>query len=338
MTVAMWAALAVALFGGMGVIALLWPRNARLPLDLWLPLGWLTGSVGTGLVVIAIATTGIRGMPLLAAVTGTALGIGVCGIWQRRNTSRDATSRDGAPRTGTWPGLTGALAAVVVAGLAAGVLSLTLRAHLGYDGTVVWHHKARLMAAAGGTLPLAVIAQPGRRWAAPDYPLGVPALAAWALLWMGDDDEGVVKWAAGAWSMALVLLVSATVREATGRPWLAAAAAALVVSTPRMLVGEGSLTSGYADIPYALAYLAAGFVAWRARWGADPRWTPLLAVLVTILPWVKQEGIVGAVAIALTVAWTRGPWHAARLAAPALLVYGAWTAAMLEAGARLGQA
>jgi hypothetical protein len=333
MTVAMWTALSIALFGGLGVVALLWPRDTRLPSDVWLSLGWLTGSVGTGLVVIAMATSGIRGTPLLASVTGIALGVGVCGIWRRRNASQDA-----APRAGTWPGLTGALAAVVVAGIAAGVLSLTLRAHLGYDGTVVWHHKARLMAAAGGTLPIEVIVQPGRRWAAPDYPLAVPALAAWTLLWMGGEDERAVKWAAGAWSVALVILVAATVREATGRPWLAAAAAALVVSTPRMLVGEGSLTSGYADIPYALAYLAAGFVAWRARWGADPRWTPLLAVLVAILPWVKQEGIVGAVAIALTVAWTRGPRHAARLATPALLVYGAWTVTMLASGARLGQA
>jgi hypothetical protein len=117
-------------------------------------------------------------------------------------------------------------------------------------------------------------------------------------------------------------------RETRGR---AAAAVLIVATTARLLVGEGGLTSGYADGPLAALLVALLWVARCSGWGAAREWLPLLAVIAAAAAWTKQEGLVAVLAIVLVVAsrTPRRPWSAVRVATPALLLaigWFAWTA------------
>ena len=87
------------------------------------------------------------------------------------------------------------------------------RTHLGWDGTVVWYQKARILAASSGAMPTATLADPTRAWTAPDYPLHVPLAMAWVRLWQPVEDERAMKALPAAWCAAILLVVAAAVLE-----------------------------------------------------------------------------------------------------------------------------
>lgn len=329
---ALWLVLSlgVMLAAGCCLVMALWPRDEPLALDLVLGLGWILGGLGVAGTMLVFAATGLRGVALLAAVSllsvaGTAAMAG--GQVRRRWRCR---------RRPPIPDVVGAALVLLTAGW---LTSVTFQAHLGYDGTVVWQHKARLIVEAGGAAPIEAMAQPTRVWAAPDYPLGVPSISAWVHLWTGVDDERLAKATPAAWAIATLLLVNAGVRAASGHPLIAALAVLVFATTPRLVVGEGSLTTGYADAPYGAAYLGAVLVTIRADWGRDERWWPLMIAATTVLPWIKQEGLVGAAILAGVVSWQTG--RVSRLApmfGPALAVHVLWAWQLARAGARLTQA
>jgi hypothetical protein len=122
--------------------------------------------------------------------------------------------------------------------------------------------------------------------------------------------------------------------NAEGRLARAITGVSLLVTVPRLMVGEGSFTSGYADGPEAGLLAALIWIAWRSEWGAIERWQRLLTVLALALTWTKQEGAV-AVAFTATACVMRAgaTWRAARFAAPALAFAVCWQLWVRASGA-----
>ena len=207
------------------------------------------------------------------------------------------------------------------------------RTHLGWDGTVVWYHKARILAASEGAMPSATLADQTRAWSAPDYPLHVPLAMAWTRLWQATEDERAIKALPAAWCAAIFLLVAAAVLERSGSPTRAACAVLVVASAPRLLIGEGSFTSGYGDGPLAGVLAALVWIVWRSDHAATRAWHPLLAILALALAWTKQEGAMAVVVAGAACAWQGRSLSRMSFAWPALVAAVAWQAWTAAQGA-----
>ena len=99
----------------------------------------------------------------------------------------------------------------------------------------------------------------------------------------------------------------------------------VIASTPRLLIGEGSFTSGYGDGPVAGLLAALIWLLWRSDHAAMRGWLPLLTIVGAALAATKQEGAMAVLVAAVVCArygrdvaslWIAGPAMAlaARLA------------------------
>jgi hypothetical protein len=313
-------ALAVAWAAGAGVVAACWNRRAPLPVLAWSALAGLLGPFAVG---AALMTTGALGVPGRVSVPAITLGAGAAfaaGVRRRRTV---------LPRSTGTPVIV-ILALVTAIGWSGWVAS---RTHLGWDGTVVWYHKARILAASEGAMPSATLADQTRAWSAPDYPLHVPLAMAWTRLWQPIEDERAIKAVPAAWCAAILLLVAAAVLERSGSATRAACAVLVVASAPRLLIGEGSFTSGYGDGPLAGLLAALVWVVWRSDRAATRAWQPLLAILALALAWTKQEGAMAVLVAGAACAWRGRAVSRMSFAGPALVAAGAWQAWVAAHGA-----
>jgi len=212
------------------------------------------------------------------------------------------------------------------------------RTHLGWDGTVVWYQKARILAANSGAMPTATLADPTRSWTAPDYPLHVPLAMAWVRLWQPIEDERAIKALPAAWCAAIFLLVAAAVLERSSSAAWAIAAVVVVASAPRLLIGEGSFTSGYGDGPVAGLLAALIWLLWRSDHAAARAWWPLITIVAAALAATKQEGVIAVLIAAVVCARHGRDWRRLWFAAPAMLLALGWQAWIVIAGAPAGMA
>ncbi len=341
-------AIAAALAAGVGVTGLAWPRDRPLPALAWFGLAGLLGPCAIGLGLLLCGIAGVPTTVALPVLTAVCVVAGAAGIRNQRAARHPQGDPRGRPRIARASSRV-VVVAVLLAGGWAGWLSA--RTHLGWDGTLVWYQKARIIAASGGVLPAATVADLTRKWTAPDYPLHVPLAMAWLRLWLPGEDERVIKVLPALWAAAVFALVGAAVMERTGArrdaPWRATCAVLVLATAPRLLVGEGSLTSGYADGPLAGLLAATVWVAWMSGWGADRRFVPVLAATALALAWTKQEGALAVVVVALACVAQGRAWRRAAFAVPALglaIGWQAWTmwqgapAAMVYAWPGLGAA
>jgi len=319
------AAIAVAWAAGGGVVAIGWPRHHALPTIAWLA---LSGLVGPFVVGIALLAAGSAGAPVHVSVPCIAvLAIASC-AWGATRRWRQL------PRAARTPWLV-VVALVLAIGWSGWIAA---RTHFGWDGTVVWYQKARILAANSGAMPSSTLADPTRSWTAPDYPLQVPLAMAWVRLWQPIEDERAMKALPAAWCAAILLLVAAGVLERSASAAWAVAAVMVVASAPRLLIGEGSFTSGYADGPVAGLLAALMWLLWRSDHGARREWVPLLTVIAAALAATKQEGAVAVVVAAAVCARYGRDWRRLAFAAPAALLALGWQAWTVHAGAPAGMA
>lgn len=302
---------------GAGATALLWPRHVALPLSAHVALSGLLGPLFIGALLLASGAGSRPPAFTRVAVTTAAAACVLAGTLARRASPGSMTSRPAA------------IAAALVLGASICFTTwVTTRTHLGYDGTVVWYQKARIIADAGGAMPSAYLADATRAWSAPDYPLHVPLALAWVRLWQDREDERAVKVVPAGWLAAMLCLTFAAITERRGggsrARALALAGVVTLATAPRLLVGEGSVTSGYADGPYAGVLACAVWLAWRSTWGADHRWHALLAVLLGALVFTKQEGV-AATAVVLLVCAVRGGVRHIGFGVPALALAAGWS-------------
>ena len=320
-------ALVIAAIAGAALLLWTWPAGERLNGAAATGLSLLLGpfAVGSGLMA-----GGAVGSPIGLTwwvVTLIAVSAAVSGGWRWR------------ARGGRWrrPASLGASAVLCLA--LVWTSWLALQTHLGWDGTVVWYHKARMLTQSAGWMPPQTLRDTTRTWTAPDYPLHVPLAEAWLLAAI-DHDERILKLLPAAWCAGIVCFVFGAVRgsarqhEESDGSGIAIAAALLLVTVPRLLVGEGSLTSGYADGPMAGLLAALLWIARRSDWGRQSEWQPMLAVVAAALAWTKQEGVVAVGLAALVfLVENRGRLAAVRFAWPALALAVGWQAWVRYAGA-----
>jgi hypothetical protein len=212
---------------------------------------------------------------------------------------------------------------------------LALRLPMAWDGVMTWEQKARLAWLSGGGLPLHYLAQPYRYHA--NYPLLVPMLEAWVYGWLGHMDQVLVKVVFAGFLLAVLwLLATAAGRLGLSAGW-SVAAALLPLCVPRLVLGEGSATSGYADFPLAAFYLAC--IVYLVEYVREDRRGALRAagVLAAGLPWIKQEGVILWACVALfAVVIARRRGHASTLLwviVPGLAVIVGWRAVLAIAHA-----
>jgi hypothetical protein len=320
--------LALLVVSGTGLTSLITAGRLRSPAEL-LSVGCL---LGAGCVSMASFGLGFlfSGRTLQLAVTGLLVAIAVWGavVWRRHGDVPRIDIRAPLP----------VLPTVLLVAQLAFVIWMILTQPLGWDGLLVWEMKARIACLSGGRVPLEYFADVSRAWSHPGYPLLVPLSESWVYTWAGRCDQGLARLAFPLFYVAAVGLLYAGAgllgagRSAVFLPPL------LLPLVPAVVVQDGSVSSGYADVPLAVCYLAAvvQLLRWLRSGSADS--LRLAAVLTALLPWIKTDGavlwfsLVGVTAVVAVA--RRAMWPAAVMAVPGLVVLAGWMVFTHAMGAR----
>jgi hypothetical protein len=276
--------------------------------------------LGAGVVSLALFIFGLALSQhyLQLAVAGLCLALAFAGGLAARR--RGVSLR---PRLDGWIGAILALA-LLLTGLVAWI---SMQVTLGWDGLIVWEMKAYLACLNGGVVPTSYYSDPTRVWSHQRYPLFVPLNEVWLYRWLGRCDQEWSKLLFPPFYLAATLLLYAGGTRLGGRRWYGLAAAIGLFAVPVAIVGEGSISSGYADLPLAVVYL--GVVVYLLDYGRnDSRGSlPVAAALAALLPWIKQEGSIlwGSVAVLAVLLLPRREIRALLLMmAPGALVWVGW--------------
>lgn len=324
-------ALCLLMLAGFGLSLLLLPKQSLGATELFA----LSLLFGSAVVSSALFVSGflISGANLRWAVAALCVSLGVAG-WRRAGRIADVPSAIGGwmawtfrPRfkSGWW------LLALNTAQVAV-IIWLSFVRVLGWDGLLNFESKARVAFLNGGVIPLELFSDPSRTWTHQSYPLLLPLTETWLYLWIGRPDQELVKILFPLFFAAALCLVLAGNRRlgiSGGRVFIAPV---LVFTAPLLLIGDGSASSGYADFPLAVFYLAA--VIWLMEFWrrGDFAALRLAGALLAGACWLKQEGLIlwlclmALMAIRLVVdrsAWRN--WRQLLIAAlPGLVVIATW--------------
>jgi hypothetical protein len=179
--------------------------------------------------------------------------------------------------------------AILLIGLAA--LVSGLRA-MGWDGLLNWEIKARVAFLNGGAIPMSFYSDPTRPWTHPEYPLLLPLAEAWLYGWMGRANQEMAQLLFLIFFAAALGLLYVGVSRFSGRraQWVAMA---MILLAPQLIFsGQGGVSSGYADFPLSVFYLAAVILLLEFyEEGGDTLALPF-GLLAGLLPWVKMEGVI----------------------------------------------
>ena len=313
-------ALLLIIAAGCGISLLSLPRNRSTGAVELLCLSFL---LGASFVTLASFTLGflIAGWGLRLVITACCLAIFALGLRARswrfdRSFAPPAGKRD-------WALLCASLALV---GMAAWVSSLRA---MGWDGLLNWEFKARIAFLNGGAIPLSFYSDPTRPWTHPEYPLLLPLAEAWLYGWVGRADQEMAQSLFLIFFAAALGLLHASVLRFCEHPARAWAATAMTLLAPQLIFsGQGGVSSGYADFPLAVFYLAAVAILLEYYEAGDAGLLLPFGLLAGALPWVKKEGAIlwtCLIAIAMIKVIQRRDWRrAAPIVAPGLAVLAGW--------------
>ncbi|HMV84540.1 MAG TPA: hypothetical protein PLD20_06240 [Blastocatellia bacterium] len=317
-------ALLFLMLGGLGLSLLLTPKQPKQLGAAELPA--LAFLLGSAVVSSASFIFGfwISGAILRWAVAALCLSLGVAG-WRR--SGRTIKARAFLPaKKAVWLLLAFNAAQVCL------IAWLNSIRTLGWDGLLNFEVKARAAFLNGGALPLEFFSDPSRTWTHQSYPLLLPLTESWLYSWLGRADQSLVKILFPLFFAAALCLLQAGGRRLAFGDWQIFVAPALLFTAPLLFIGDGSASSGYADFPLAVFYLAA--VIWWLEFQrhSDFAALRLAGVLLAAACWLKQEGLILWLCLmALTAAkafievaqWRM--WRQILLAAlPGLLVIATW--------------
>jgi hypothetical protein len=323
---------AVLLFvGGFGIAVTLAPRSRSMGILEVLSLSFL---LGAGFVSLACFCTSLfYCSPMLVwVVSGSSVALGVAGVLAvLRHPSRFRLSLPSDVRTIVFSAILAVQIAVV--------MWVALHETLGWDGLVVWEFKARLAYLQGGSVPTSYFSDPTRAWSHPEYPLLLPLTENWLYLWLGGPHQGYAKIIPALFYPVAIGMLYSGASRLSGQSWRGLLAGFLLFFVPTAVVGEGSATSGYADFPLAVFYLASAVYVTEYLQSGEKGALALAGVLAAFLPWTKQEGIILWLCIAalITAKGLRSRVSRPTLIAilPGLLVFLAWRAFLAAVGAPL---
>jgi hypothetical protein len=301
---------------GYGLLALLVRRSVRLSLIEQIAFSWL---FGTGAVSLLLWVFGFfaDGLLLQAVVTVVCLSLGMVG-WKLK-TPLQIRSK---PR---WFEVV--FTAVITVEIAI-VFYLSFVHTLGWDGLLNWEIKARYAFANGGVLPAAYFSDAGRAFSHPEYPLAIPFTELWLYLWLGESNQFYAKTIFPIFYVAGTFLLSAFSARLAGKAWLGLLVAALLFFVPQITVDVGCASTGYADFPLSVFYLAAAGCLFCASEQGNDVFFRLYAACLAILPWIKRDGLIlWAVAVAggiFVVLRTRRPLLSFLAFLPGVVLICAW--------------
>ncbi|MBL8188611.1 MAG: hypothetical protein JNK38_11420 [Acidobacteria bacterium] len=264
---------------GLGLLAL--PDRRKNALELF------ASSVlfGSAFVSVSLFLQGllISGALLRWSVAALCLTVGAIGIWRKGLPKM----RWGWPATnsGKWVLLIGGVQLVAL-------VWLNAQRVLGWDGLFNFEAKARLIFQNGGSVPMHLFFDPSRSWMLQSYPLLLPLTESWLYLWLGREDQQLVKLLFPLFFASALCLVNVGGRLLGADSWRSVAAPLLLLTVPLLFIGDGSASSGYADFPLAVFYLASVISLldfWRYGDTAALRLTGMLAACGC---WLKQEGAI----------------------------------------------
>lgn len=317
---------------GCGVSLIALPRHRSTNAIELLCLSFL---LGAGLVSIASFTFGffIAGLWLRLAVAALCLTLFALGL-RARSMKFDWRSALSASKS-DWALPLWTLAPV---GLAAWVSSARA---MGWDGLFNWEIKARAAFLSGGVIPLSFYSDPTRPWTHPEYPLLLPMTEAWIYGWMRRADQTMAQLLfLFFFAAALGLLYAGVSRFGARRAQLWATPIFLLA--PQLIFsGQGGVSSGYADFPLAVFYLAAVILLFEYWETSDAGLLLPFGLLAGALCWVKSEGAIlwsCLIAMAMIKTFQRRDWRkAAGAVLPGLVVLIGWRIFLLIAKPSTGE-
>lgn len=319
--------------GGFGLMILLM-RNARqIALAELLVLSWLLGGAVISLALWVFGTF-LHGVALHAAITIVSLSLTFIGVarWRTRKLSL----------RGPWPLRWIDIVLTILLCLEiALVFVLTFKHTLGWDGLVIWELKARYAYLNGGALPLEYFSDATRVFSHPEYPLFLPMIETWIYFWIGEPDQYWVKLIFPIfYAIGLLLLAQAGARL-SGKRWIGLLAANLFLFIPFLTRFAGGVVLGYADLPLAIFYLGAFYFLLVFARDNSAGGLSIFVMLWAILPWIKREGMILWLVLAVCgtfVIWRRrGVPAAAASLLPGLAAIASWQIYLHAMHARAAQ-
>jgi hypothetical protein len=274
----------ILLAGGVGVALLIMRGSPRINVIECSCLAWLFG-VGLVSLLLWLCGTFASGIMLQTLVTAACLAVGILG-WRAKQRSK---ARLSLPRPSS--SIERALTVLFLIELVA-IFCVSLKHTLGWDGLFNWEIKARYAFLNSGVLPESYYSSAGRAFSHPEYPLGIPFTELWLYLWMGTPHQFWIKTIFPLCYIAGALLVGLFIIRLTGRRWLGLLIALLLPFVPFVTASRGGVIVGYADIPLSMFYVVAvGYLLCFVERDLPYSFSVYAAVL-TLIPWIKSEGII----------------------------------------------
>ena len=159
---------------------------------------------------------------------------------------------------------------------------LGMNTTLSWDGLVNWEMKAKIFYEAGG-IPKRMLQSEAVAWAHVDYPPLMPLNQAWIYGWLGEANQNAGKlFCVIFYFIGVLILLSA---RKINFAWL-------MFFIPLTWISDGSSTTGHADFPLAVFYLAAAKLVCEFAESGEFARLKLLGAISLGLVFVKQDSIV----------------------------------------------
>jgi hypothetical protein len=269
---------------GFGVVLLLTKDAARINAIECACLSWL---FGVGIVSLSLWVGGMRlsGLALQGFATAVCVGIAIAG-WRSKQRKQIQF---------VLPRLNGRVEWIVAVLLALELIAIffvSLKHTLGWDGLLNWEIKARYAFLNSGVLPESYYSSSSRAFSHPEYPLAIPLTELWLYLWMGAPHQFWIKTIFPVFYIAGALLLAIFTARLSGTRWIGFFVALLLPFVPFVLASPGGVVVGYADIPLSVFYLVAlGYLLGSVESNSQ-RELIIYAAVLTLVPWIKSEGII----------------------------------------------
>lgn len=276
----LFAAFGTVFAAGYGALALLVRQTTRFGIAEQLALSWL---LGTGIVSLLLWLFGFfaHGALLPGLVSVVCLSLALVGWKQRVPSQFQLPQKFGEILLGT-----------IIAIEIAIVFYLSFVHTLGWDGLLNWEIKARYAFANGGVLPASYFSDSGRAFSHPEYPLAIPFTELWLYFWLGESNQFWAKTIFPIFYVAGTFLLAALGARLTGKTWIGLLAAAFLFFIPQITVEVGSAIAGYVDFPLSVFYFATiGFLLCAID-QKNEAFFRIYAACLTLLPWVKRDGLI----------------------------------------------
>ena len=215
---------------------------------------------------------------------------------------------------------------------------LGMRTTLSWDGLFNWEMKAKVFYEQGG-IPKRFLQSEALAWAHVDYPPLMPLNQAWIYAWLGAANQNAGKlFCVIFYAIAVLILLSRSPDFSGARKFNYAC---LMFGIPLTWLGDGSATSGHADFPLAVFYLAAAKLLSEFVQTGERNRLKLLGAVSAGLVFVKQDSIVLLlilmIVLALLLVTRRISYRWNLVLLPAALLYCLWKLSMRLLSPYFGQ-